>query len=145
MSDWQRIGQQRYRIEGDLVLWEGSGLVTRAELAHLFNECAAVENRYGYALLQVDALTDLGLPPEARRFLAEFHRSHRAIGATAVSGISPVFVIGVELVLRAIQLISGKQVPTRFFRARDEARAWLLEQRPLFRAGTHPMQLALKT
>jgi hypothetical protein len=142
MSEWQTVGRQLYRIEADTLLWRAVGDLSRDELSHLFHLGTCIEADKGYALFHVVATPDCTLSPDARRFLGEFHRTHKAIGATAVCGMSPLVVMTVELVLRAIRLVARKQVPTRFFRTEAEARTWLGEQRTLFQRGAHPSQAA---
>lgn len=140
MTAWQTAGQQRYRTVGDIIEWEAHGQVTRDELAHIFQQGVAMEGVYGYALFLILARSDMGLSPEVRSYLAEFHRKHKAVGTTAICGMNPVFTVVVGLVLRAIHMVTGKQVPTRFFRSEDDARLWLGEERTLLRKGQHPTQ-----
>lgn len=133
MEYWQVVGQQRFRVDGDTVYWDVSGDISGHELTTIFEECFRVQGTYGYTLCHINVAGEWSFPPEAREALAHFHRTHTAIGATAVVGISAKMAMFIDLVLRGVAKVSGKRHNTRFFRTAQEAAAWHGEERAQFR------------
>jgi hypothetical protein len=135
MSDWQVVGGQRIRIDEDLITWEVHGDLLADELAHIFGVGMKVQNLYGYTLFLILTDEKWWFPPEARQRLAQFHQEHKAIGATAIVGLAASKRVFIELVLRAVTLVSGRHPTTRFFRTREDGLLWLAEQRQLGQKG----------
>jgi len=129
MSAWQTIGKQRVCIADDLIEVEISGEVVPAELLGTLALAETAQQRFGYALLLVVITGPWSFPAATRQALAGYHRQHKAVGATAVVGASPVMRTLIDLVLRAIARIIGAAPTTRFFSTRPEALSWLGEIR----------------
>lgn len=134
-SDWQVIGRQRILVSGDLLAWEVCGDIEVPEITQIFNAALTVQAAYGYALMLITAVGDWSFPPPARRFLSQFHRQHQTVGASAIVGASPTMTLFIDMVLRAVGLVSGHRPKTRFFHNLQEARVWLEEQRALGQRG----------
>lgn len=135
MNDWQFDGLQRFRVDDDLIEWEGSGDISVSEISHIFQTAVALQAVRGYVLFLISPHEPWSFPPETRRWLGQFHKTHQAVGATAIVGISPTMTLFIDLVLRAISMVSGRRPKTRFFREREAALLWLLEQRELGQKG----------
>jgi hypothetical protein len=135
MSDWQVVGQQRFRVDDDTVHWDVQGDIAQPELAHIFGAALQVQAVHKYALVLIAAEKQWSFPPTSRQYLAQFHRQHKAVGATAIVGIGPTAQLLVNLVLRAIELVSGRHPTTRFFGTHSAAKDWLAEQRVLLKQG----------
>lgn len=133
--NWQVVGQQRFAVQEDLVAWDAQGDLTADELIRILGAGLVVQAEYGYALFLIAMVGPWSFPPAARRALAEFHRQHKAVGATAVVGITPTMRMLVDLVLRAVALFSGRRPHARFFRTHAEGQVWLSEQRELGKQG----------
>lgn len=136
LSDWQLIGRQKICVTDDLVHWEVLAQVNLSEFIAIFQACFAVQQKCGYVLWLITATDgDWAFPPAARKYLAQFHREHRASGATALVGVGATTAVIINLVLRAVALTHGYEPATRFFRSRAEATPWLEEQRALGKKG----------
>lgn len=134
-SDWQIVGRQRFLVSGDLLWWEVCGDIEVPEISAIFSTALTVQAAHGYTLMLITAVGDWSFPPPARRFLGQFHRQHQAVGASAIVGASPTMTLFIDMVLRAVGLVSGHRPKTRFFLTLQEARAWLEEQRALGQRG----------
>ncbi|MBK9259899.1 MAG: hypothetical protein IPM54_08695 [Polyangiaceae bacterium] len=129
MRSWQAVGQQKFLVEDDVVHWEVCGNISARELTTIFEEGVHIQNARGYALFCINISGDWSFPLEARRALAQFHRTHTAVGATAIVGISANKALFIDLVLRGIAKVSGHRPNTRFFGAMQEAAVWLDDAR----------------
>ena len=135
MSDWQVVGRQRVLVNGDLLCLEILSDITLQEITTIFNSMLPIQAEYGYALMLIHLVGSHAFPPEARRFLSQFHRQHETRGATAVVGASPAMALFIDLVLRAVGLVSGYKPKARYFQTYAEAMTWLEEQRALGQRG----------
>ena len=136
MPDWQVVGRQKFLVADDMVQWDVLADVTVAELDQILQACLSVQTVNGYALLLVTARGgSWAFPAPARKHLAQFHRQNKAVGATALVGATPSMTIIIDLVLRAVTMVSGHRPASRFFHSGDEALIWLEEQRGLGKKG----------
>lgn len=129
MVQWQTIGKQQFRIDGDVVYWQLSGEVTGQELVTIFEEGWRIQSVRGYALVCINIISDWSFPSEARQALAQFHRTHKAVGASAIVGISPAKAMFIDVVLRGVAKVSGHRPKTRIFTTMADATTWLDEER----------------
>jgi hypothetical protein len=67
MSGWRYVGQQKYRVDGDMIFWEGSGDITVSEIAHIFETGMALQVQIGYVLFLISPHEPWSFPPAARR------------------------------------------------------------------------------
>lgn len=135
MGSWQAVGEQRFLVEDDVVHWNIGGNLSGRELITIFEEGFRVQTAHGYALFCINITHDWAFPPEARKALAEFHRTHKAVGASAIVGISAKKAMFLDIVLRGVAKVSGRRPKTRFFATVQDAVAWLGEERALLRAS----------
>lgn len=135
MSDWQVVGRQRFLVSDDLLCLDVLADITLPEITTVFNAMLPIQAAHGYALLLINLAGSHAFPPEARRFLSQFHQQHKTVGATAVIGASPAMALFIDLVLRAVGLVSGYRPKVRYFHTHAEAMSWLEEQRALGRRG----------
>ncbi len=137
MGNWQAVGSQKFLVEDDTVHWNVCGNVSGHELTTIFEEGFRVQNTHGYTLFSITIIGDWGFPPEARQALAQFHRTHETIGASAIVGISAKTAMFIDVVLRGVGKVSGRRPKTRFFSTTQEAAAWLSEERAQLRESLH--------
>lgn len=136
MGSWQAVGQHEFLVDDDIVHWNVCGDIFGREIITIFEEGTRIQAVHGYALFCIKMTGDWGFPPEARQALAQFHRTHKAVGATAIVGISAKTAMFIDLVLRGVAKVSGHRPKTRFFGTPQEALAWLEEARVQFRNAT---------
>lgn len=84
--------------------------------------------RHGTAYVLADASQGVSVPPETRRWIAEWNQSHHVSGV-AIYGSSLVARTLLTLVLQAIAFLRRNPVPSVFVKTEAEARAWIAEQR----------------
>lgn len=135
MGIWQAVGRQMFLVEDDLVHWNVCGDIAGHELVAIFQQGVRIQEVYGYALFCINVTGEWGFPSEARKALAQFHRTHTAIGATAIVGITTKMAMFIDLVLVGVAKVSGHRPKTRFFGALQEASVWLGEERIQFRTS----------
>lgn len=135
MGTWKVVGRQKFVVEDDIVHWNVYGNISGYELTTIFEEGSRVQNVHGYALFCINISGDWAFPPEARQALAQFHRTHKAIGATAIVGIGAKTVMFIDVVLRGVAKVTGHRPRTRFFDALQEAAVWLGEERVRLRGS----------
>lgn len=133
MGMWQAVGQHEFLVEDDLVHWNVCGSISGHELTTIFGEGVRIQEVHGYALFCLNITGDWAFPSEARQALAQFHRTHKAVGATAIVGISAKTMMFIDIVLRGVAKVSGHRPKVRFFGTSQEALAWLGEERAQFR------------
>lgn len=135
MASWQAAGRQRYEIADDLLHLEILADAALPEIRQVFDELLRLQGRHGYALFLLVLKGSQAFPLEIRRFINQFHRDHKTVGATAVVGASRVTMLFANLVLHAVGRVSGHRPQTCFFATRADALVWLESQRALGRQG----------
>ena len=133
-----RIGAHELRFEGDILFCAVYGVFTLADMQRFMSvsDAYAEEHGYGLVLADIDAATNL--TAEARRYAADHNREVQQRDtrprASALFGGS-MLVRGVATLLTAgIRLVGGGGIHTRLAGSEAEARAFLAEQRQIFRA-----------
>ena len=140
MGIWQTVGRQKFCSDNDILHWHVCGDVSGDELTTVFEHGFRIQNVHGYTLLCVCITGEWSFPAEARQALAQFHRTHKAVGTTAIVGISANKALFLDLVLRGVAKVSGRRPQTRFFGTLPEAMVWLGEQRVQFRESLQALK-----
>ena len=129
--------------EGLEIHWEDDLLVARLHAdydlaAELYLQAArvALEERYGYRLVIVDARKGRTITAEARRRMVPWHRSRNAPGAVAVLGGDFTTKTLVKMALSAARVLTKRQIRFAFCDTEEEARAWIEKQRKELRELT---------
>lgn len=117
------------------------GEFTLADMRIYTDIAAEVMAQYGYCLMLVDSKDAGSLDADARRYIAHWSVGKPILGiATYNAGLTSRALF--TLVLKAMNLIGRQPLPFSFFKAEQEARAWLaqLRQQHLSKAqpGTPP-------
>lgn len=113
-------------IEGTTVVFVPRGDLTEDVLARYLACCEQVIAKAGHYCVLID-LSQLGsITAGTRKRSAEWARRRpRAASHIALFGGNAVRKALVILVMRAVQLVSGKDLSARFFATEADARAWL--------------------
>lgn len=121
-------------VEDDLIFSVSRQPTTLESVKTYFAAVEPLFLRYGHAFMLTDATRTLEVTAEARRYIAEWGKTHRVI-ASALFGTSGATRAMLQLVTSAMKLVgkNGDQ-NIRFFSQESEARAWLDEQRREFYA-----------
>lgn len=118
---WESLGQHRLRVGDDILYIVCNGGFNLEEMKRITVESYALGEKYGYVLCLIDVTNAGWSTPEARKYQATSLRERLYPHLTALVGINAVLRVGVALVDRAIELVSGKTLTNVF--ADDEAAA----------------------
>ena len=127
-SEWQAIGNQRVRVEGDTVFSRWSGSPSMAEIQGYHAVLERVIAEKGRVFCLIDMANTHHPPPEARQWLTEWSRRFHI---DAIAGFRASFAVRVAstLILRAIRFFKGSALIMEFFETEAEARAFLAAER----------------
>lgn len=124
------IGLHRLVIDDDLVLWEAHGVCDLEDLRQIIAVGEEISARYGRYYSLIDARQGITVTPEARRYSADWERSHGGAKAfTVIFGANPVLRAIVTLLNRAAQLVLGRAPEVVFVKSEPEARAAIAQDR----------------
>lgn len=121
-----QIGLHTLSFEGELARLKIGGHMPLPEVihVHLFFEEMLRMGRRVFLLSLAHSRPD-STPPEVRRWLAQWNRTHRASGIAMVTNLSWASNVMVSLLMRAISTLRGTPLPANFFSNETEARTWL--------------------
>lgn len=124
------IGLHRLEIDGDLMHWEAHGALDVDDLRKIIAIGEELSARYGRYYSLIDARQGITVTPAARRYSAEWERSHRGPRAfTVIFGANPVLRALVTLLNRATELVLGRAPEVVFVKSEPEARAVITQDR----------------
>ncbi len=126
--DLRLIGTHQLVLEDDVVFLTHRGDFTLADAVQMNVEVEAVLKRLGRAFILIDLTHARSMPPEVRRYLAEWNKQHKPSGAI-LFGASAVSRAVATLVLAAIRIFRADSLPTLFMATEAEARGWIEVQR----------------
>lgn len=130
MKQVLQIGRHVLEVEGDQVRWEAHGPCDLEDLRAIIAIGEKLAARYGSYYSIIDARQGITVTPEARRFNAEWERTHGGPKAfTVIFGANPFLRALVTLVNRAAQLLLGRSPEVVFVRTEDDARAVVAHRR----------------
>jgi len=131
---WQQLGTHLVRVDEDLVFNRIIGVLTLEDSQQLVAICTAVVEQYGYVLVLTDN-TRAGVPtPDARKFQTDQLRRPLHPSLAVVFGSSLIGRTSVAMVMRAVELFTGKKLPVAMVADEQSARKLLREARERFRA-----------
>lgn len=139
MSDasWLPMGRHRFRIDGDILFVEIAGALNLDEMKVLTEQSLHLGSQYGYVLVLINAARASVSTPEARKYQAETLRDQIFPSCTALYGASALARGLTTLVARAIELLTGKQMPSVFTSDEATAREVLARARLRFVGSAH--------
>lgn len=111
---WEVLGRHRLRVEGDVLYVVCQGGFDLEEMKRITAESYALGEKYGYVLCLIDVTKAAWSTPEARRYQASALRERLYPHLTALVGINAVLRIAVNLVDRAVELVTGKSLVNVF-------------------------------
>lgn len=133
--DKYQFGTATVIVDGDLTISINDGPVTLEIVQGYLDLVSSMHQKYGRCFLMVDATKIYPITKEARRYLAEWSKTHTITG-TAIFGAGLVMRAALTLAARAMTLI-GQQTNTVYVATESEARAWITDQRQRFLARQH--------
>lgn len=120
------LGYVTYSIEGDLVRVYSDPGLRPADYDRLLRLCEAVVARRGrFFLMAVGGPNTPPMGPEQRKRIAQWSRQFPPRAVAIVSPGSSFIRAMTTLLLRAINLMSGRNIPLAFFAQEADARKWL--------------------
>lgn len=124
----KRVGAHQLVFEQDLVLVRVRGDYNLPDAQQVGDELAALMGRQGRVYILVD-LTQAGtIPPESRRFLAEWNKQYTLGGVANFGGGAAIRLLS-TLLMNAYRLIRPEGAPLVYVGSEAEARAWVAAQR----------------
>ncbi len=122
------MGPHRARRIGDVIEMEVHGLVTLEHAVLLHDLMAEVLHETGRCFVLSDLADATTVTADARRYIAEWNRTHRASGIASYNLRFATRTMA-TLLAQAIRLLGGEDTPLVFVREEAEARAWIAARR----------------
>lgn len=135
-GEWQAAGKHLYCLQDDVLAMKTRGALDLAEAQWVMATAEALVQKNGYSLLVGDVSAGVSIPPEVRRWIGEWHKSHpqaASEGSAIVYGANPVVSTLLRLINSGVRLLGISNGDLMF--ARSEADAWALvaQRRKLWR------------
>ncbi|MFO0573020.1 MAG: STAS/SEC14 domain-containing protein [Polyangia bacterium] len=124
----QMVGKHTMTIEEDIVFLTMDGDMDLENAQTFHEQIEKVLTRLKRVFVLVDMTRARNTTPDARRFVAEWNRKHRASGA-AIFGGSVTQRAAAALTFAAIRIFRPSLLPIATLKTEAEARAWISEQR----------------
>ncbi len=125
MAEWASVGKHLYYVQDDLIVIRASGTFEMPQAQWLMETTNAIVKTYGYSLMLADVSAGIAIPPEVRRWIGEWHKTHSADNGTAVAvGAGAVVRTLLTLINSGVRLL-GMATGDLVF-AKDEADGWRL-------------------
>ena len=124
----RKIGAHTLTVEDDVVFLALQGDYKLDDAMQTHAEIERLLSTLGRAFIAVDQTHGGATPPDARRFIADWNKRHRASGAVMFGG-GLVSSAAATLVLSAIRLFQPDMLPMVFAKSELEARDWISAQR----------------
>jgi hypothetical protein len=128
-GEWQRIGNHKFLVEGDIVysVWDGPSTLAEVQAFHGLFERVLAE--HGRAFSLIDMRKAHSPTPDTRQWLTEWSERYQ-IAAVACFGASFTVRTIATLLVRAIRLLrKGPGGVMGFFETEASARAFLNAER----------------
>lgn len=139
MSDWYQQGKHWLRRDGDAVFWRVLGDIDLDEMHGYLLLGERVIAEHGRTFLLMDTAHARSVSAEARRFQAEWLRTHDASrGRTVLYGASVMLRALMLLIVRTSQIFAKQTPRIDVVASEREALAWLAAQRVSFQPGPWP-------
>lgn len=123
-----QIGPHVLRIEEDIIYSKASGNFTKEHLEQYFAVAERLTEAHGafYAIADISQLGNTG--PEARRYAAQWAKSHK-VGGAAILGARFSTRTLVLMITKVMEFFSGSTFPLVFVATEKEALTWLASLR----------------
>lgn len=135
MSTFQPLGSHQYRLEGDTLVLRTAGELSLEQAQWLMTTLTKLVDTYGYSLLIGDASGGVSIPPNVRRWLAEWHKDNPSTAGTAIIiGASLMVRTLVTMINHAVRLLGRPTGDLSFVHSEAEARQLLPSRRALWQS-----------
>lgn len=124
----KRVGLHQLVIEQDIVLVRLRGDCNLSDAKQICDELVALIGRWGRVYLLHDLTLAGSIPPESRRFLADWNKLYTLGGVANFGGSAAVRMVTL-LLMNAYRLIRSGGTPLTYVGSEAEARAWIAAQR----------------
>jgi len=122
------LDPHRIVVEQDIVLAYTNGPWRLEEMKRLLALCEETYQRHGSVYIVTVIGRGYDLPPDSRKYVAEWSRSHVVTG-NVIAGASFAMRTLVTLLARASQLVGAKNPAVTFVNDEAAARAWITEHK----------------
>ena len=127
MAEWQAVGKHLYYLQDDVLVMKTHGALELADAQWVMEACETLVQTNGYSLLLGDVSAGVSIPPQVRRWIGEWHKSHpqAASDGTAIAfGANPIVSTLLQLINSGVRLLgisNGDLVLVR-----NEGDAWVV-------------------
>lgn len=123
-----KVGTHTVYIEDDTVILVQNGTyhLEDARLTHVSVE--RILYGLGRVFVMVDQTNAGPTAPDARRFLRDWNKRHKASGAVMFGG-SSMSIAAASFALSVIRFLQADALPVAYMKNEEEARAWIAQQR----------------
>lgn len=130
------------RVYDDMLLHVAFGKMTVADSMMTFQFSERIAAKYGYVLVLVDSSRDGSATAEARKHQVDTLRKRIIPSQTAVFGINAVSRATITLMVRAVELVTGKRLCLEIASDEAAARRILDKARVRFQAARQAQELS---
>ncbi len=123
-----QIGAHRIVIEDDVLLAYVSGPWLLAQLTEFLGLCEQTFARLGSVYLVTVVGPGYSLPPDSRKYIAEWGRGH-ALSGNVIVGAPFAMRALISIISRATQLLGSRSGEVVFTTTEAEARAWIAQRK----------------
>jgi len=123
-----QIGAHRILIEEDVLLAYVSGPWLLPEMKEFLGLCEQTLARLGSVYLVTLVGPGYALPPESRRYIADWGREHALTGNVIVGAPFAMRAL-IGIIARAAQLTGSRSSEVVFTTTETEARAWITQHK----------------
>lgn len=135
MSTFQPLGSHQYQLHEDTLVIRTAGELTLEQAQWLMATLTKLVNTYGYSLLIGDASAGITIPPNVRRWLADWHKDNPSTAGTAIIiGASLMVRTLVTMINHAVRLLGRAAGDLVFVRDEAEARELLHSRRAFWQS-----------
>jgi hypothetical protein len=146
MSTFQPLGSHQYRLEDDTLVLRTAGELSLEQAQWLMATLTKLVNTYGYSLLIGDASSGVTIPPNVRRWLAEWHKDNPSTAGTAIIiGASLMVRTLVTMINHAVRLLGRPTGDLVFVQDEAEACKLLPSRRTLWRSRAQDLRKPPRT
>jgi hypothetical protein len=131
------IGPHRLVVEQDVLTAYANGPFRLEETKRLLALSEETLSRFGSVYIVTIIGPGYALPPESRKYVAEWSRNHFATG-NLIAGAPLAMRTLVTLLSRASQLLGAKNAAVTFVNDEAAALAWIAEHKAQRRQGPLP-------
>ncbi len=129
MSEWLPLGNSRYTVKGDTLFWKVWGEVTAEDARVYKGLIAGLHEKWGYALLFVDATDGASVPSATRKQLLAGSPDRPTPAHVIVIGASPTIRALTALVAGVSKMAFKRRIGFDFPRTDAEGLVRLAEVR----------------